>query len=163
MQEVEGTMAPVVEEVQKKATTELDTTLSSFSRTAGERIQDLAAAAFEDFQKRTKDHSGVLLENLRRDSDALVTDVQKQLQQSARVFHEKSAEAIQNDLRKVIEEVEESSAARLRKHAEEYVDLVSEQLKEKQQLAVHEAENLLRNTLVEMLKKITHPGSGTGS
>jgi hypothetical protein len=89
-------------------------------------------------------------ERLQQRSEALVQDFQSRLEYAARSVHERSVKEIEGRIRELTLKQIEESDAELDKRAAENLELVTEQLKEKQEQTVEEATELFRNTIGQM-------------
>jgi hypothetical protein len=89
-------------------------------------------------------------EKFREHSEALVQDFQSRLEQAARLVQERSAKEIEGTIRELTLKQIEESDAELDKRAAENLELVTEQLREKQEQTVEEATELFRNTIGQM-------------
>ncbi len=122
-----------------------------------QKIEATAKTSARAFQNQMEELPPAILERVRKESDALVSDLHERLHQAFPVFLDKSMEALHMKLHTLSEELVEASAAQLRKQVEENLELAAEQLTEKQQQAVNESENLFRNAIAEMLKTLIQP------
>jgi len=89
-------------------------------------------------------------EKFREHSEALVQDFQSRLEQAARSVQERSAKEIEERIRDLTLKQIEESDAELDKRAAENLEMVTEQLKEKQEETIEEATELFRNTIGQM-------------
>jgi hypothetical protein len=72
------------------------------------------------------------------------------MEQTARALHEQSVKEIEGRIRELTLKQIEESDAELDKRAAENLELVTEQLKEKQEQTIEEATELFRNTIGQM-------------
>lgn len=123
-----------------------------------ERQRGATTGALKDWEEqaraRTEKQVGILssaiAEKVRQESEAQVKDFQVRLQQAARALHDENVRGIEEKLKAFTLKQIEESAAEFDKRAAENLELVSEQLKERQDQAVEEATELFRTTIGQM-------------
>lgn len=127
-----------------------------------ERQRGATASALKDWEeqararleKQVADLSAAMAEKIRQESEALTRDFQGRLQQAARAFQDESLREIEEKLKEsTLKQIEESDAE-FDKRAAENLELVFEQLKEKQEQAVEEATELFRTTVGQMFASL---------
>jgi colicin import membrane protein len=127
-----------------------------------ERQRGATASALKDWEEQTRarlekqvaDLSAVMAEKMRQESEALTRDFQGRLQQTARAFQDENLREIEEKLKEsTLKQIEESDAE-FDKRAAENLELVFEQLKEKQEQAVEEATDLFRTTVGQMFASL---------
>ena len=127
-----------------------------------ERQRGAAAGALKDWEEQARARlesqvaglSVVLAEKIRQESEALTKDFQTRLHQAARAFQDENLREIEEKLKEVTLKQIEESDAEFDKRAAENLELVSEQLKEKQEQAVEEATDLFRTTIGQMFASL---------
>jgi uncharacterized protein YbjQ (UPF0145 family) len=127
-----------------------------------ERQRGAAASALKDWEEQARARlesqvaglSVVLAEKIRQESEALTKDFQTRLHQAARAFQDENLREIEEKLKELTLKQIEESDAEFDKRAAENLELVSEQLKEKQERAVEEATDLFRTTIGQMFASL---------
>jgi len=127
-----------------------------------ERQRGAAAGALKDWEEQARARiesqvaglSVVLAEKIRQESEALTKDFQTRLHQAARAFQDENLREIEEKLKEVTLKQIEESDAEFDKRAAENLELVSEQLREKQEQAVEEATDLFRTTIGQMFASL---------
>jgi hypothetical protein len=127
-----------------------------------EKQRGATAAALKDWDEQARARldrlvanlSTVITEKTRQESEALVKDFQGRLQHAARTFHDENVREIEEKLKESTLKQIEEFAAEFDKRAAENLELVSEQLKEKQEQAVEEATELFRTTIGQMFASL---------
>jgi hypothetical protein len=127
-----------------------------------EKQRGATAAALKDWDEQARARvdrlvanlSTVITEKTRQESEVLVKDFQGRLQHAARTFHEENVREIEEKLKESTLKQIEEFAAEFDKRAAENLELVSEQLKEKQEQAVEEATELFRTTIGQMFASL---------
>lgn len=117
-------------------------------------LKDWEEQARARLEKQVADLSAVMAEKIRQESEALTRDFQGRLQQTARAFQDENLREIEEKLKEsTLKQIEESDAE-FDKRAAENLELVFEQLKEKQEQAVEEATELFRTTVGQMFASL---------
>jgi len=121
----------------------------------GEEAASQAVAQFRDKSEQVVKEvadglTRATAEKFREHSEALVQDFQGRLEHAAHSVHERSVKEIEGTIRELTLKQIEESDAELDKRAAENLELVTEQLKEKQDQTVEEATELFRNTIGQM-------------
>jgi hypothetical protein len=123
-----------------------------------ERQRGTTTGALKDWEEQARARiekqvgilSSAIAEKVRQESEAQVKDFQARLQQAARALHDENVRGIEDKLKEFTLKQIEESAAEFDKRAAENLELVSEQLKERQDQAVEEATELFRTTIGQM-------------
>jgi len=123
-----------------------------------ERQRGATTGALKDWEEQARARiekqvgilSSAIAEKVRQESEAQVKDFQARLQQAARALHDENVRGIEDKLKEFTLKQIEESAAEFDKRAAENLELVSEQLKERQDQAVEEATELFRTTIGQM-------------
>ena len=123
-----------------------------------ERQRGATTGALKDWEEQARARiekqvgilSSAIAEKVRQESEAQVKDFQARLQQAARALHDENVRGIEEKLKEFTLKQIEESAAEFDKRAAENLELVSEQLKERQDQAVEEATELFRTTIGQM-------------
>ena len=113
-------------------------------------LKDWEEQARAQIEKQVGILSSAIAEKVHQESEAQVKDFQARLQQAARTLHDENVRGIEEKLKEFTLKQIEESAAEFDKRAAENLELVSEQLKERQDQAVEEATELFRTTIGQM-------------
>jgi hypothetical protein len=127
-----------------------------------EKQRGAVAAAQKDWDEQARARlerlvaslSTVMTEKMRQESEALVKDFQGRLRQAARSFQDENVREIEEKLKESALKQIEEFAAEFDKRTAENLELVSEQLKEKQEQAVEEATEMFRTTIGQMFASL---------
>jgi hypothetical protein len=127
-----------------------------------EKHRGATTAALKDWDEQARARlerlvaglSTVMTEKMRQESEALVKDFQGRLQQAARTFQDENVREIDEKLKESTLKQIEEFAAEFDKRTAENLELVSEQLKEKQEQAVEEATEMFRTTIGQMFASL---------
>ncbi|MBZ5542057.1 MAG: hypothetical protein LAO07_00070 [Acidobacteriia bacterium] len=108
-------------------------------------------ASVEALQEQAGQLSTTVLERVREDAQNLLKELQAHLDQAGRGLLEKSQKELEEKIREFMLKQLEESDAEFDKRSAENLELVTEQLKEKQEDLVTEATEMFRSTLGQML------------
>ena len=113
--------------------------------------EEASARGIEQLKEQTRLQIESELGRLTASHQALVAELQQNLEQSLHSAQEKSREALQADFCRMCEEFLESASTQLRDRTEEALKLFSEQLKGRQEQAAGEAAAAFRAKIAEVL------------
>jgi hypothetical protein len=127
-----------------------------------EKQRGATAATFIDWEKQARarlerqatSFSSIIAEKVRQESEPLMKEFQRRLQQATGALYDQNLREIEEKLREFTLKQIEESAAEFDRRAADNLELVSEQLKEKQEQAVEEATELFRTTIGQMFASL---------
>ena len=122
--------------------------LESYSQ----KVEAKAADLVKTLNGQSGQISNRLMEDLQKNLEGLVRDLQERFIKSARVFEDTTLESVQGNARKVAQEFLEASAVQLRQLAQEHLRQIPEQMAEKQKHLLNETTESLRKTMDELVE-----------
>lgn len=127
-----------------------------------EKQKGATASALKDWEEQARARldrqvatlSTIIAEKVRQEIEPLTKECRGQLQQAVRALQDQNLREIEEKLKEFTLKQIEESAAEFDKRTAENLELVSEQLKEKQEQTVEEATELFRTTIGQMFASL---------
>ncbi len=126
-----------------------------------------SSSRFEEMMRTIEqEHIRAVLEHLRGSAENLVASAESELHEKAeeasRSLRDLGTRQFETELRKVIDEQFEQSAAQMRKLAEDTLELAAADLNEKEQQSANQAFEMFRNRIGEMISALQSTRKETG-
>ncbi len=96
---------------------------------AYQKIESSFKADVENYPKKLEDLSSAAFQGLRQKTDALLDHLQIELQNARHELQERGTKQFSEQLQKTADELRESSAKALHKHAQDVLEMVTDQIK----------------------------------